>query len=88
MKRRIFAWVLLAGFLLLFLNVFIFKFYWQLSMTIYLIVAFAFLMYNGRAQRMQEAEKIFGKGEKKPGDPDSSTESNSEGSSENSSNNR
>lgn len=58
MKRRIFAWVLLAGFVLLLLNVMFIKFYWQLSMVLYLIIAFAFLMYNTKATRAREAEKL------------------------------
>jgi hypothetical protein len=48
MKRRIFAWVLLIGFLLLLLNLLVFRFYWQLSMVVYLIIGFAFLLTNGR----------------------------------------
>ncbi len=58
MKRRIFAWVLLAGFVLLLLNVMFIKFYWQLSMVIYLIIAFAFLIYNGKATRERELEDL------------------------------
>lgn len=58
MKRRIFAWVVLAGFVLLLLNVMFIKFYWQLSMVLYLIIAFAFLMYNTKATRAREAEKL------------------------------
>ncbi len=61
MKRRILAWVLLAGFLLLLINVMFIKFYWQLSMIVYMIIAFAFLMYNGKLRRMQEAEKLQAK---------------------------
>lgn len=48
MKKRIFAWVLLAGFFLLLLNLIFFKFYWQLSMVVYLIIVFAFLLTNGK----------------------------------------
>jgi membrane protein implicated in regulation of membrane protease activity len=58
MKRRIMAWALLAGFVLLLLNVMFIKFYWQLSMILYLIIVFAFLMYNSKATRDREAEEL------------------------------
>lgn len=58
MKRRILAWVLLAGFVLLLLNIMFIRFYWQLSVMIYLIIAFAFLLYNSKVRRMQKAERL------------------------------
>lgn len=48
MKKRIFAWVILIGFVLLLLNLIVFRFYWQLSMIAYIIIVFAFLLANGR----------------------------------------
>jgi hypothetical protein len=59
MKRRILAWVLLAGFVLLLMNVMFIKFYWQLSMVIYIIIAFAFLLYNSKAVRAREEKKFL-----------------------------
>jgi membrane protein implicated in regulation of membrane protease activity len=65
MKRGIFAWVLLAGFVLLILNLIVFRVYWQLSMVIYLIVMFAFLFTNGRFNAMnRQDEPHFDDGEK------------------------
>jgi membrane protein implicated in regulation of membrane protease activity len=61
MKRRILAWILLAGFVLLLVNVMFIKFYWQLSMVIYIIIAFAFLLYNSRATRAREMEEFMGR---------------------------
>ncbi len=58
MKRRILAWVLLAGFVLLLLNIMFIKFYWQLSMVLYLLIAFAFLLYNSKATRAKAAEEL------------------------------
>lgn len=51
-KRRIFAWVLLIGFILLLLNLIVFRFYWQLSMVVYLVIVFAFLLTNGKLVNM------------------------------------
>lgn len=78
MKRRIFAWVLLAGFALLLLNVMFIKFYWQLSMILYLIIAFAFLMYNSRATREREMKDIKNKIDEGKGDTDGSEKDLSE----------
>lgn len=57
MKKRIFAWVLLAGFVLLILNLIVFRFYWQLSMVVYLIIIFAFLFSNGKLFHTQDPDK-------------------------------
>jgi hypothetical protein len=57
MKRRIFAWVLLAGFVLLILNLIVFRFYWQLSMVAYLVIVFAFVLTNGRLVPMQDTDE-------------------------------
>lgn len=58
MKRRIFAWVLLVGFVLLLLNLIVFRIYWQLSMVVYLIILFAFLFTNGRTVNTQDTDDI------------------------------
>ncbi len=83
MKRRIFAWVLLAGFVLLLLNVMFIKFYWQLSMVIYLIIAFAFLIYNGKATRERELEDLRKKIDGEKGGKDGSENDMSEAGSNN-----
>ena len=56
MKRRIFAWMLLALFLMLLLNIIVFRIYWQLSMVIYLVIAFAFILTEGRRTKPQYYE--------------------------------
>lgn len=47
MRKRIFAWILLAGFVLLILNLLVIRLYWKESMIIYLIIVFAFMLTNG-----------------------------------------
>lgn len=53
MKRRIIAWVLLLSFVLLLLNLIVFRFYWQLSMGVYLIAVFTFLFTNKKVYLQQ-----------------------------------
>ena len=48
MKKRIVAWILLAGFVLLLLNLFVFKVYLEFSLMVYIIIAFAFIITKGR----------------------------------------
>ena len=57
MKKRIVAWVLLAGFVLLLLNILVFRFYWQLSAVAYFIIMFAFLLTNGRLINVQNTQE-------------------------------
>jgi membrane protein implicated in regulation of membrane protease activity len=57
MKRRIFAWVLLIGFVLLLLNLIVFRFYWQLSMVVYLVIVFAFMLMNGKLMNTQSKDE-------------------------------
>ena len=47
MKKRVFAWVLLIGFVLLLLNLIVFRFYWQVSMVLYIIIVFGFILSGG-----------------------------------------
>ena len=54
MKKRIVAWVLLALFVLLLLNIMFFKFYWQACLAVYIIVMFGFVLYSSRVKRMEE----------------------------------
>lgn len=53
MKKRVIAWILLAGFVLLLLNLIVFRFYWQLSMGVYIIIVIAFVLTNGRLLEVQ-----------------------------------
>ena len=50
MKRRIIAWIVLAGFVLLLLNLIVFRFQWQLSLIAYVIIIFIYILTNGRRQ--------------------------------------
>ncbi|HEY8348298.1 MAG TPA: hypothetical protein PK767_01380 [Clostridiales bacterium] len=59
MVRRILAWVVLAGFILLLLNVMFFRFYWQLSVAIYIIVMLGFILYSSKARRMEDLKKVI-----------------------------
>ena len=52
MLKRIMAWVLLVGFLFLILNLILIRFYWQLSMIIYLVIVFAFLFTNRKGNNI------------------------------------
>lgn len=57
MAKRIFAWAMLAGFVILMLNLIIFRYYWQLSMFIYLIIFFAFIFTNGKLSPDETSKK-------------------------------
>ena len=46
MSRRIFAWVLLAGFVFLLLNIMVFHFYLVPSIVVYLLIAVWFIFNN------------------------------------------
>ncbi len=46
MLKRVLAWVLLAGFILLLLNIAIFQYYLPASIMIYLIIAIWFIFTN------------------------------------------
>jgi len=59
MVRRILAWVVLAGFVLLLLNVMFFRFYWQLSVAIYIIVMIGYILYSSMARRMKDLGKVI-----------------------------
>ena len=72
MKRRIMAWVMLAGFILLLLNLIVIRYQWQLSLTAYVMIVFIFIFTNGRRQEQLKNPDIkrlkfkygFGKGYK------------------------
>jgi len=58
MKRRIIAWVLLLSFVLLLLNLIVFRFYWQLSMGVYLIIVFVFLITSRNKINTKEDDQF------------------------------
>lgn len=67
MLKRIMAWVLLIGFVFLIFNIIVFGFYWQLSVIIYLVIAFGFLFTN-RRESMNGARNNGYEGESSNGD--------------------
>lgn len=56
MLKRIMAWVLLVGFLFLILNLIVIRFYWQISMVIYLVIVFIFLFTNKKRSSSDNTE--------------------------------
>lgn len=48
MLKRVMAWVLLIGFVLLLLNIAIFHFYWQVSLAVYVVIIIFFVLSNGK----------------------------------------
>jgi hypothetical protein len=48
MNRRIIAWVLLIGFVLLLLNLIVFRYHWKLSMAVYLIIMLTYVFTGYR----------------------------------------
>jgi len=43
MTKRIIAWILLVGFVLLIINLIFFRYYWQTSLALYIIVVLYFI---------------------------------------------
>lgn len=61
MLRRVFAWVLLAGFILLLLNITIFQVFLMPSVAIYAVIAIGFIL-SGKsltANKSKASEVIF-----------------------------
>lgn len=62
MSKRIFAWVLLAGFVALLLNILVFHVYMVQSISVYLIIAIWFIFSNKTLHKQkvnnQPPEKI------------------------------
>lgn len=48
MKKRIIAWVLLAGFVFLILNILIFKIFTELSFLVYLVIVAYFVLFMNK----------------------------------------
>lgn len=80
MKRRIFAWILLAGFVLLILNLLVIRLYWKESMVIYLIIVFAFMLTNGNMVNFgnRNQDKFYGMGPYFPDEDGEGAEGNDE----------
>lgn len=55
MKRRIMAWIMLAGFILLLVNLIVFQYQWGISMVAYIIIVFIFIFTN----KKQDEKKVM-----------------------------
>jgi hypothetical protein len=55
MKRRIIAWILLIGFVLLLLNLLVFKVYLELFSILYIIIFVAFIFLQGRQVSLDDS---------------------------------
>ena len=64
MAKKIMAWVLLAGFVQLLLNIMFFKYYLQLSLVVYIIISFGYLLYSSKARRAEDLARLRNKEEK------------------------
>ena len=54
MKNRIFAWIILVGFILLLINLIFIHKYWTQSLALYLLVVFIFLFSIKRNKNEKE----------------------------------
>jgi len=48
MVKRVFAWILLIGFILLLINLIFFRYYWQVSLALYIAAAIYFIIFNNK----------------------------------------
>jgi hypothetical protein len=53
MLKRVLAWIILIGFVLLLLNIAIFHFYWQVSLAVYVVIIIFFVLSNGKIVPVQ-----------------------------------
>lgn len=51
MKKRIMAWVLLAGFVALILNLLIFQKFLEISLAVYLVIAAYFVLFLNKKKQ-------------------------------------
>ena len=69
MIRRVIAWVLLAGFAFLMLNIILFQYQLEISVSIYLVICVGFLFYNKsikpNSEELELSEYEMGYGKKK-----------------------
>ncbi len=70
MKKRIFAWILLGGFVLLILNLLVIRLYWKESMVVYLIIVFAFVLTNGNLANLVGGKNHYNFDDMNPDIPD------------------
>ena len=45
MIKRVFAWILLVLFVLLLVNIAVFRFYWEISLTLYILIMAVYIYY-------------------------------------------
>lgn len=52
MKRRILAWVMLVGFVVLLVNIIVFRYMWELSIALYVVILlyYCFTMMQRKKQ--------------------------------------
>jgi hypothetical protein len=53
MLKRVLAWIILIGFVLLLLNIAIFHFYWQICLAVYVVIIIFFVLSNGKIVPVQ-----------------------------------
>jgi membrane protein implicated in regulation of membrane protease activity len=56
MNKRVFAWILLIAFVLLLLNILVFRVYWELFIIVYIIIVVAFILSGGKLFRQDESK--------------------------------
>ncbi len=75
MNKRVFAWILLIAFVLLLLNLLVFRVYWEFFMVVYIIIAFAFIFSKGKLFDQGETSENNAPGKAKDGNENSETNS-------------
>lgn len=73
MNKRVFAWILLIAFVLLLLNILVFRVYWELFMIVYIIIVVAFILSGGKLFRQDGSEDDH-KNDQKDDDSDDHTD--------------
>lgn len=58
MNKRVFAWILLIAFVLLLLNIIVFRVYWEFFMVVYIIIVFAFIFSKGKLFQQEDDENV------------------------------
>ena len=75
MNKRVFAWILLIAFVLLLLNLLVFRVYWEFFMVVYIIIAFAFIFSKGKLFDQGETSENNAPGKAKDGNENSEANS-------------
>lgn len=60
MNKRVLAWILLIGFVLLLLNILVFRVYMELFLVIYIIIVFAFIFSKGKLFQQDDPSEQAG----------------------------